>query len=41
MFPEELSGLPPRREIEFAIHVVPGAASESITLYRMDLVELK
>ena len=25
MFPEELLGLPPQREIEFAIDVVPGA----------------
>ena len=41
VFPEELPGLPPRREIEFAIDVVPSAASASITLYRMAPVELK
>ena len=33
MFPKELLGLPPRREIEFAIDVVPGATLASITPY--------
>ena len=41
VFPEELPGLPPQREIEFAINIVSGATLASITLYRMDLVELK
>ena len=41
VFPEELLGLPPRSEIEFAIDVVPGAAPASITPYRMAPVELK
>ena len=41
MFPEELLGLPPQREIEIAIDVVLGATPASITPYRMDLVELK
>ena len=41
VFPEEFPGLPPQREIEFAIDVVPGATSASITLYRMASVELK
>ena len=41
VFPEEMSGLPPQREIEFAIDVVPGATPTSITPYRMALVELK
>ena len=41
MFLEELSGLPPQREIEFAIDVVPDATPASITPYRMALVELK
>ena len=36
MFPEELPGFPPHREIEFSIDVVPGA-----TPYRMAPVELK
>ena len=39
MFLEELLGSPQRREIEFAIDVVPSAASASITPYRMALVE--
>ena len=33
VFPEELPGLPPQREIEFAIDVVPGATPASITPY--------
>ena len=44
VFLEELSGLPPHREIEFAIDVVPGSTPTSITPYRMaplDLKELK
>ena len=41
VFLEELPGLPPHREIEFAIDVVPGATPASITPYRMAPVELK
>ena len=41
VFPEELPGLPPQREIEFAIDIVPGATLTSITPYRMAPVELK
>ena len=41
LFPKELPGLPPQREIEFAIDVVSGATPASITLYRMAPVELK
>ena len=33
VFPEELPGLPPHREIEFTIEVVQGATSASITPY--------
>ena len=40
VFSEELPGLPPQREIEFAIDVVPGATPTSITPYRMTPVEL-
>ena len=40
-FPKDLPGLPPQREIEFAIDIVPGATLASITPYRMALVELK
>ena len=41
VFPEEFPRLPPQREIEFAINVVPGATPASITPYRMAPVELK
>ena len=41
LFPEELPGLPPQREIEFAIDVVQGATPASITRYRMAPLELK
>ena len=41
MFLEEFSGLPPQREIEFVIDVVPSATPASITPYQMDPVELK
>ncbi|XP_040938049.1 uncharacterized protein [Gossypium hirsutum] len=44
IFPEELPTLPPSREAEFGIELIPGTASVSITLYRMapkELVELK
>ena len=41
MFSEELPGLPPYREIEFAINVVSGATPASITPYRMAPLELK
>ena len=41
VFPEELPGLPPQREIEFAIDVVRGATPASITPYRMAPLELK
>ena len=41
VFPEEFPGLPPQREIEYAIDVVPGATPSSMTPYRMAPVELK
>ena len=41
VFPEELPGFPPHREIEFSIDVVPGATPTSITPYRMAPLELK
>ena len=41
MFLEEFQGLPPQREIDFAIDVVPSATPTSITPYRMAPVELK
>ena len=41
VFSEEFPGLPPQREIEFAINVVLGATPASITPFRMAPVELK
>jgi len=44
VFPEAVPGLPPRREMEFSIDLVPGASLVSIAPYRMapaELVELK
>ena len=41
VFPKEFPGLPRKREIEFAIDVVPGATLTSVTPYRMAPVELK
>ena len=44
VFPYEIPGLPPKKEIEFAIDLIPGADPVSISPYRMaaaELVELK
>ncbi|KAG8479381.1 hypothetical protein CXB51_029708 [Gossypium anomalum] len=44
VFPEELPGLPPNREVEFGIDLLPGTAPVSITPYRMapkDIVRKK
>ncbi|KAA3466462.1 DNA/RNA polymerases superfamily protein [Gossypium australe] len=41
VFPEELLGLPPDREVEFAIEVYPGTAPISIPPYRMSPTKLK
>ncbi|KAG8473151.1 hypothetical protein CXB51_035096 [Gossypium anomalum] len=41
VFPEELSGLPPVREVEFGIKLVPGTRPISIALYRMAPMKLK
>ncbi|KAA3480856.1 DNA/RNA polymerases superfamily protein [Gossypium australe] len=44
VFPEELPRLPPDREVEFGIDLLPGTAPVSIAPYRMapkELVELK
>ena len=44
VFPEELPGMPPDRELEFAIDLVPGTAPIYKKYYRMpssELVELK
>ncbi|KAL0556838.1 hypothetical protein IC582_005355 [Cucumis melo] len=41
VFPEELPGLPPHREVEFAIELEPGTVTISRASYRMAPVELK
>ena len=44
VFPDELPGLPPDRELEFAIDLLPGTAPISMPPYRMaptELAELK
>ncbi|KAL0402680.1 UNVERIFIED_CONTAM: Retrovirus-related Pol polyprotein from transposon [Sesamum latifolium] len=39
-FPDDLPGLPPHREVDFAIETLPGVAPISIAPYRMAPVEL-
>ncbi|KAA3484029.1 RVP_2 domain-containing protein [Gossypium australe] len=39
VFPEELPGLPPTREVEFGIDLLPGTTPISIAPYRMARVE--
>jgi hypothetical protein len=41
MFPEELPGLQPDRDVEFVINLVPGTAPIAQSPYRMAEVELK
>ncbi|KAL4023074.1 hypothetical protein IC575_016822 [Cucumis melo] len=41
VFPEELPGLPPHREVEFAIELEPGTVPISRAPYRMTPAELK
>ena len=41
VFPDDLPGLPPPREIEFQINLLPGTSPISITPYRMDLSKLR
>jgi hypothetical protein len=38
---KEVSGLPPKRDIDFSINMMPGATSVSKTPYRMSTPELK
>ena len=40
VFPEDISELPPEREVEFSIDLVPGASPISIAPYRMAPMEL-
>ena len=44
VFPDEIPGLPPKRDIDFTIELVPGAAPVSKTPYKIstpDMLELK
>ncbi|XP_071920681.1 uncharacterized protein [Coffea arabica] len=41
VFPEELGSLPPERQIEFKVDLVPGTTHISKALYQMAPVELK
>ncbi|GJX20316.1 reverse transcriptase [Tanacetum coccineum] len=41
VFPDELPGLPPEREVDFTIDLIPGAQPISKAPYRMAPVELK
>jgi hypothetical protein len=41
VFPEELPRMPPDREVEFVIDLLPGATPISKRPYRMSLEELK
>ncbi|KAA3466657.1 vacuolar protein sorting-associated protein 35B-like [Gossypium australe] len=41
VFPEEFLGLPPIREVEFGIELVPGTTPISIAPYRMAPTKLK
>ncbi|WMV18911.1 hypothetical protein MTR67_012296, partial [Solanum verrucosum] len=41
LFPENFLGLPPEREVEFSIKLIPGSTPISITPYRMAPAELR
>ena len=41
VFPEELPGIPPVREVELSIEIFPGTAPTSRASYRMAPTELK
>nr|GFD43000.1 putative reverse transcriptase domain, aspartic peptidase domain protein [Tanacetum cinerariifolium] len=41
VFPDELPGIPPIREVGFSIELIPGAEPISKAPYRMALIELK
>ena len=40
VFPDEIPGLPPKRDIDFTIELVPGAAPVSKAPYRMSTPEM-
>ena len=41
VFPDELSGLPPQRDVDFIIELHPSKSSISMTPHRMTPVELQ
>ncbi|GKE52819.1 hypothetical protein Tco_1487975, partial [Tanacetum coccineum] len=41
VFPEDLPGLPPTRQVEFQIDLIPGAAPVARALYRLAPSEMK
>ena len=41
VFPDELSGLPPHREVDFVIELHPGTSLISMTPYKMAPIELQ
>ncbi|MCI18420.1 RNA-directed DNA polymerase (Reverse transcriptase), partial [Trifolium medium] len=41
VFPGDVSDLPPEREVEFAIDLIPGTSPTSMAPYRMSALELK
>jgi len=40
VFPDDITDLPPEREVEFAIHLVPGTSPILIAPYRMSASKL-
>ena len=40
VFPDEILGLPPKRDIDFTIELVPGAAPVSKAPYKMSTLEM-
>ena len=41
VFPEELPGIQPKREVDLSIEILPGTTPTSKAPYRMALTELK
>nr|GFC76715.1 putative reverse transcriptase domain-containing protein [Tanacetum cinerariifolium] len=41
VFPEDLPGLPPNRQVVFQIHLIPGAAPIARAPYRLEPPEMK
>ena len=40
IFPEEVHGLPPKRDIDFTTDLIPRAVPASKSPYRMNIIEL-